>query len=118
WSRPPEGGQRAPLSRHQDLRLRRLTMLIRSSLIVCMALGLAPAAFAIVNPPFDDLLRGDANNDLTVDVSDPVAINSWLFLGQPAPVCADAADANDDGEVDVTDSIYLYVYLFLGGPPP
>jgi len=93
-------------------------MLFRSSLIAYMALGFAPAAFAIVNPPFDDLLRGDANNDLTVDVSDPVIIYSWLFNGEPAPVCADAADANDDGEVDITDSIFLFVYLFLGGPPP
>jgi len=93
-------------------------MLIRSSLIVCTALGFTHAAFAIVNPPFDDLLRGDANNDLRLDISDPAAINSWLFSGQQGPLCLDAADANDDGEVDITDSIYLFVYLFLGGPTP
>jgi hypothetical protein len=93
-------------------------MQIRLLSVVFMVLGLTPAAFAIVNPPFDDLLRGDANNDLRVDLSDPTAINSWLFNGQPGPVCLDAADANDDGAVDISDAIHLFNYLFLGGLSP
>ena len=63
-------------------------------------------------------VRGDANGDTTIDIADPVAILSALFLGETALSCPDAADGNDDGSVDVTDGIYDLSYLFLGGPPP
>jgi hypothetical protein len=71
-----------------------------------------------VNPPFPDIMRGDANNDSRVDGSDPIYINYWLFQGGLAPPCLDAADANDDGRVDLSDSSYLNSYLFMGGPMP
>src|SRR5262245_7922524 len=90
----------------------------RVVLVVFLAVTCTPGAFAIVNPPFDDLLRGDANNDLRVDLSDPLTINNWLFSGSPQPVCLDAADANDDGAVNVSDSTYLYTFLFMGGFTP
>ena len=86
--------------------------------LVFIVLAFAPAAFAIINPPFDDLLRGDANDDHRVDVADPVTIGNWLFNGQGQPVCLDAADANDDGAVDISDSTYLFTFLFFGGDAP
>ncbi len=64
--------------------------------------------------------RGDANDDGTVDISDPITVLSVLFLGQADLLCRDAGDANDDGGIDVSDPIYTFGALFLGGPaiPP
>jgi hypothetical protein len=63
-------------------------------------------------------LRGDANNDLVVDVSDAIAVLLEQFSGVPggAP-CADASDFNDDGLRDITDAVTLLAYLFLENPP-
>jgi hypothetical protein len=63
-------------------------------------------------------LRGDANIDGKVDLSDAVFALNWLFTGGPAPGCLDPADSNDDGEVDIADPISLLGYLFLGSRPP
>ncbi len=62
-------------------------------------------------------VRGDANGDGTVDVSDPIATLLHLYRGKPLP-CADAADADDDGQVRQADSIFLFTALFRGGPLP
>ncbi len=59
-------------------------------------------------------IRGDANNDGILDVSDAVKGLLYLFDGQPLS-CQDAADVNDDGRVDISDSVYLLNYLFKGG---
>lgn len=66
-------------------------------------------------------IRGDANDDGDVDLSDAVTILGDLFLGTPADApCLDALDADDTGEVEITDAIYLLDALFTGGddPPP
>ncbi len=65
-------------------------------------------------------IRGDANGDGKIDLSDSIYLNSYLFKSGPPPGCMDAADANDDGKVDISDGIYLNNYLFLGSgsPPP
>ncbi len=62
-------------------------------------------------------VRGDANQDGTLDISDPVVELSYLFSGV-ATVCLDALDSNDDGAVDVADPIFLLGYQFAGGLPP
>ena len=64
-------------------------------------------------------LRGDANGDGVVDISDAAFTLAWLFLGGPEPPCVDAADSNDSGgfQPDVSDSVYLLNWLFLGGTP-
>jgi len=62
-------------------------------------------------------VRGDANGDHEVDISDSVWTVSYLFLGGPEPVCAAAADANDDERVDISDIIVLLLYLFVTGDP-
>jgi hypothetical protein len=65
--------------------------------------------------------RGDANGDGLLNVSDPVATLSYLFLGivtGPHPFCEDASDANDDGALNITDPIHVLGHLFLGSPPP
>lgn len=63
-------------------------------------------------------LRGDANNDLRVDVSDPAYIQNYLSRGGPAPKCPDAADANDDGQITGTDAERILNFKFSGGAPP
>ena len=68
--------------------------------------------------PEGQFIRGDSNDDATVDLSDGVAIFSDLFIGVAAPApCRDALDANDDGSADISDGIYVLNFLFQGGPP-
>jgi hypothetical protein len=62
--------------------------------------------------------RGEANADGVLDISDPVAVLGFLFLGTDTPPCIDAADANDDGELDISDPVHGLSFLFLGGPAP
>jgi hypothetical protein len=63
-------------------------------------------------------IRGDANVDRVVDLTDAVSTFSALFLGGRRLPCLDAADVNDVGRVDITDPIFLLNHLFLGGPRP
>ncbi len=62
--------------------------------------------------------RGDPNDDGNFDLSDGVAIFGFLFLGNEAPGCLEAADVNNSGTVDISDGISILNHLFLGGPPP
>ena len=66
-------------------------------------------------------LRGDANLDLEVNLTDAVYILNNLFLGGAPLPCAEAADVNGDaatgGTVDLSDGVYLLNFLFLGGDP-
>ncbi|MEM7264156.1 MAG: IPT/TIG domain-containing protein, partial [Planctomycetota bacterium] len=62
-------------------------------------------------------LRGDANLDEDVDLSDAVRILIYLFGGGEAQ-CLDAADSDDSGDVDLTDAIFVLNYLFQGGLEP
>ena len=64
-------------------------------------------------------LRGDANKDGSVSVSDIVYLINYLFKGGPAPnPIIQVGDANCDGKVSVSDVVYLINYLFKGGPEP
>ncbi len=63
-------------------------------------------------------LRGDANSDNRINISDPSFILNYKWKGGREPLCFDAADANDDEMIDSSDAIYLFVYLFLTGAPP
>jgi hypothetical protein len=71
-------------------------------------------------PEVTFFIRGDSNTDGSVDLADAVTTLGYLFLGNRAPTCIDAADANDDGMLDVSDSISTLLFLFRGGdaPPP
>ena len=64
-------------------------------------------------------VRGDANSDGFVDVSDPIfLLNAHQVAGAPPPECLDAADPNDDASLDISDPIYLLNFLFQGTAPP
>ncbi len=72
-----------------------------------------------LEPSTATFVRGDANRDDSVDVSDAVSLLNWLFAGTAAaPGCLAAANVNDDSTVDFTDAIYLLTHIFLGGPAP
>lgn len=61
-----------------------------------------------------EFLRGNANDDLKVDLSDAVHTLAYLFGGGPEPICPDAADANDSGVLDVSDAVTTLNFLFQG----
>ena len=69
-------------------------------------------------PEVPRFLRGDANRDDVVDISDAVFTLLSLFAGGGDLPCPDAADANDDGSVDLSDAVYTLEYLFRRGTAP
>jgi hypothetical protein len=60
-------------------------------------------------------IRGDANRDGRVNVSDAVAVLEHLFRGNLMS-CLDAGDFDDDGDVNITDAVNILGYLFQPGP--
>jgi len=71
-------------------------------------------------------MPGDANQDGEVDISDVIALISYLFLGSPAqlpcgsggatdPANVTLLDFNGGGEIDLSDGIAALTWLFLGG---
>lgn len=64
-------------------------------------------------------VRGDANADGKREVSDGIALLSFLFFGEAGAIpCHASADLGDNGRIEVSDPILLLDHLFLGGPPP
>jgi len=61
-----------------------------------------------------DFRRGDANGDAKVNITDPIQVLGYLFLGGTRPACFDAADADDNGALELTDAVRVLGYLFLG----
>ncbi|MEM7232261.1 MAG: hypothetical protein AAF517_08810 [Planctomycetota bacterium] len=61
-------------------------------------------------------LRGDANVDGKVDLSDVITILDHLFRSAEALRCERAADTDDNDVMNLTDAVYLAQYLFLEGP--
>jgi len=64
----------------------------------------------------EEFIRGDANGDAGIDLSDAVFVLRYLFTGGSAPACEDSADMDDSGKVDISDAAYLLNHLFKGGP--
>lgn len=75
---------------------------------------------------FDGLVRvpelpcGDINGDNFVDLSDLIALVSYLFQGGAPPAFVWAANVNgsENLDIDLSDLIYLVNFLFQGGQPP
>ncbi len=62
-------------------------------------------------------VRGDANSDSAVTISDSIRILEHIFLGQFNPSCFDACDANDDGHLFINDAVILLTHLFVDAQP-
>lgn len=71
------------------------------------------------DPPIEQIhfIRGDINGDVALDLSDAIALFSYLFLGGRL-LCPRAGDTNVDAALDISDGVYLLNYLFIGGRPP
>lgn len=87
------------------------------------ATGLVLIGFTLPALPIDgsasvEFLRGDANLDGRLDVSDPILTLRNLFLDGGAFRCPDAADSDDSGGVDIADPIRSLSFLFLGTHAP
>ncbi len=64
------------------------------------------------------LVRGDANSDGSINLTDGVIPLLYLFSGGGEPACMDAADTNDTGAIEITDAIIVFSWLFSGGNAP
>ncbi len=80
-------------------------------------LAITPAV--VCSPAF---IRGDANDDGSFDIGDPIAVLALLFVpGTASLPCQDAGDANDDGLLNIADAVSALASLFSPGaplPPP
>ena len=70
------------------------------------------------SPPLATFVRGDADGDGRVTISDPVGVLEFLFRAAPVPRCLDVFDADDDGRINVSDAVRLLDFLFQSGDPP
>lgn len=64
-----------------------------------------------VIPDGVQFIRGDVNNDGSVNIADAIGALDYLFSNGPV-TCLSAVDANDDGGTDVADAIAILGYLF------
>jgi hypothetical protein len=62
--------------------------------------------------------RGDTDDNGQLQLTDAVRVLGFLFLGQIAPTCLDAADSDDNGQLQLTDAVRILGFLFLGQGPP
>jgi hypothetical protein len=67
--------------------------------------------------PAVTFVRGDADQDGAVTLTDAILILDHLFRGGARPACADAADADDSGAMSLTDAVAILLRLFQGGAP-
>ncbi len=59
-------------------------------------------------------VRGDADANGSIELTDPVHTLSYLFIGGLESPCLSAADTDDNGSLEITDAIGLLGWLFLG----
>lgn len=77
------------------------------------------AYMARMAPP-RPFLRGDANHDGGLDISDPLNTLFGMFAGSGNAFtidCPDRHDADDDGAVTINDPLMTLRHLFLGDGP-
>ncbi len=72
---------------------------------------------AVDQPPPAVFIRGDANLDGVVNITDATGILLHLFQGIRLP-CEDALDVNDDEALNLVDAVRLLNFLFGDGERP
>jgi IPT/TIG domain-containing protein/fibronectin type III domain protein len=75
--------------------------------------AILPGAFRYIGA----LLRGDVAPSGDIDISDPVALLDYLYLGGTIR-CRELGNVNQDLDTDISDAVYLLGFLFFGGPAP
>jgi hypothetical protein len=64
-------------------------------------------------------VRGDADLDSRINITDAVVVLLYLFNGSAQPHdCRDAMDADDNHALELTDAVRILGYLFLGSVAP
>ncbi len=63
-------------------------------------------------------LRGDSDDNGTVDIADVIFLVEYSFNEGPAPTPEILSDVDCSGAVDISDLIYMVDYMFSGGPSP
>jgi hypothetical protein len=63
-------------------------------------------------------IRGDADQNGQIQITDAIFTLGYLFLGDRDPFCLDALDTNDDGDVVISDALGILQYLFSGNYTP
>lgn len=63
-------------------------------------------------------LRGDVNENGSVNVGDAVVLLRRMFGLDPPGNCLSASDTDADGNLDLSDAIRLLTFLFSGGDAP
>ena len=82
-----------------------------------------PSGLVFVEGPESEIplfvfVRGDVTGDGKIDLTDPVALLGFLFLGETPSDCHDALDTDDNGTLNIADAVMLLNFLFSGGAPP
>jgi hypothetical protein len=72
----------------------------------------------ITNYRVVEFMRGDANSDARLDVSDIMYLVNYLYKDGREPAIFDASDVNFDQALDIRDATYLIGYFYKQGPPP
>ncbi|MCZ6793734.1 MAG: hypothetical protein O7J95_08990 [Planctomycetota bacterium] len=67
-----------------------------------------------------EFVRGDADSNGSINLTDGIVILNFLFPGATPPACLDAADTDDDGgeRPTLTDAVIIFGWLFSGGRAP
>ena len=67
----------------------------------------------------EPFVRGDPNEDGSLNIADCIFILGYLFAHSQPPRCLDSADVDDNGRINISDPIYLLTYLwrFEVSPP-
>jgi hypothetical protein len=61
--------------------------------------------------------RGDHDGSGLVDITDPLNLLGFLFLGTTPPICEDASDGDNSSALDISDALNVLGFLFLGSFP-
>ena len=70
----------------------------------------------VINPPTGTFVRGDCNDDGSVNIADAVFLLNSLFVPGADPVpCEWTGDTNDDAGVNIADAVFLLNSLFVPG---
>lgn len=79
-------------------------------------------AFATTGPVVQSadipFVRGDANTDGSVNLSDGIWLLQHLFQSGPGGDCFAARDFNADGSVDLADALSIFQFQLLDGAAP
>lgn len=63
------------------------------------------------------ILRGDVNDDSTVNIGDVTALIDYLLSGNDEGINLDNADCTQEGGVNIGDATFLIDYLLSGSWP-